>query len=605
MKAATKRITTMTVAAVAIVAMLSAACGQSTDSSVSDNLDGAGTQRADESTTRTTDAPVQTTFPLSMQATSAPAAQSSQQDDRQDLAEMSTSETTSFLPEADQLKIKSAAMQPMAAQADSMKSMGRHGSQGMASPGTGAMNTQGMKPTPEAVRAKHHGTNPFYDTDEDNLSTFSLDADTASYDATVDAIRNGHDVRTEMVRVEDFVNAISQGYEREAEISLHVDGTTSRYNEDDYRIVRVGVAPPLTTGPRPPTSVVFVIDTSGSMSGAPMATSARVAAAIGDQLDENDRTAIVGYGEGIVTTHMEAQPFSSSRELREFFTELEAAGSTPLAEAVIRAYQIATDEAGRDDVQHVAMVLISDGFGNVGEWEFRQIQETIRQPQTQPITLNTIAVVERHFDDAMMEALANNGNGYYQYVPTGQDLDDFTENGAPNILRTGPRDARIQVEFNPNVVRKYRLLGYENRRVADQDFRDDTLDFGEPGFQREATALYEIRLHDVASHDDDNVLTIRLRWRPAQSDTHLEKELSLTVTTLTTGVQEPDQHLLRTMAMAEFAEILRGSPWADCRHTETALQDLQASTGTPGGTPALLTVLEQLPNQWSSNCTRQ
>ena len=614
MKTATKRMTTAVAVATIAAAILTAACLQPADTPVNDAMP-AAEQQTDSEVQPVENQTALAAASAAQQATPATGSQNNQRKGGLDPGSTKPAAPSTTSPHTAEGTVPPRSTKGMAdavqaqgqmpnAMADALRTP-RSGFPQHSALSKGKMNPQGMKPTPVAIRAQHHGTNAFYDTDEDNLSTFSLDADTASYDIAVDAIRNGHVIRDEMVRVEDFINAVPQGYERDKAISLHLDGAASTYNEDNHHIIRVGVAPPSTTGPRPPTSVIFVIDTSGSMLGAPMATSARVAAAIGQQLDDDDRTTVVGYGNRTVTTHMETRPFPGAQELKELFMELEASGSTPLAQAVINAYEIAAQEAYRDDVQQVAMVLISDGYGNVGPWEFEQIQDTIRQPNATPITLNTIAVVEQHFDDAMMEALANNGNGSYQYVSTGQDLDEFSENGAANIIRTGPRDARIQVEFNPEVVRKYRLIGYENRRVADQDFRNDALDFGEPGFQREATALYEIRLHEDPSNADATVLTARLRWRPAQSDTHREKESSLTLEQLTADTREPDQHLTRTMAMAEFAEILRGSPWADCRHTEIALQNLQASASMTGATPDLMQNLDRLPADWDASCTRQ
>ena len=583
----TRKSTIATTVALLITTMLATACSQSAADTVSDQAED---QPATQSKAQI-DIALPTPVPLT------------------------ESETTAMLtlndPAMSASEPASATSAPASASTNTEANTQKLSSAGQQGPATG-MNQQAdqadqavPKPTPEQVRTRKYGTNPFYDTDEDNLSTFSLDADTASHDATLDAIRNGHPIRKDAVRVEDFLNAIPQGYDQQDQISLHLDVTPSPYNVDDYHIVRVGVAPPSGTSERPPTSVIFVIDTSGSMSGAPIATSARAASAIGDQLDEDDRVSVVGYGSGTTTTHLAPQPFESSTQLRDLFESLHADGSTPLAQAVLDAYQLVELEAQRDDVQHIAMVLISDGFGNVGAWEFEQIQATIQQPVTRSVTLNTIAITEQHFDDIMMEALANNGNGFYSYLPTGADLEEFTEQTAPFIIRSGPRDARIQVEFNPAVVRKYRLIGYENRRVADEDFRDDSLDFGEPGFQREATALYEVRLHeDEPTSDDVAVLTARLRWRNADEDTHREIEATLTHAQLAPSDEAKNPYLARAIAIAEFAEILRGSTWADCRHTSDALANLRQSARTTDDEPEILTVLDLLPSDWNQHCNR-
>lgn len=135
----------------------------------------------------------------------------------------------------------------------------------------------------------------------------------------------------------------------------------------------------------------------------------------------------------------------------------------------------------------------------------------------------------------------------------------------------------MQVEFNARAVCKYRLIGYENRAVLDQDFRDDSLDFGEPGFGRDVTALYEMRLQDdVQTGDPISLLTATVRWRDPYSNATRETGASIRLDQAATEIYEASDHFRRTAAVAEIAEILRESPWADCTHGLSATSDLKA-----------------------------
>ena len=158
------------------------------------------------------------------------------------------------------------------------------------------------------------------------------------------------------------------------------------------------------------------------------------------------------------------------------------------------------------------MALLSDGVANVGNTGPESILEMVDEYAQRNATLTIIGVgITGNYNDVLMEVLANRGNGTHHYLANRAAVARFLEESVSGIFVETARDARIQVEFNPDVVRKYRRIGYENRAVADADFQDDALDFGEVGFARDASALYELRLHDQAPADA-TLATARLRW---------------------------------------------------------------------------------------------
>ena len=505
----------------------------------------------------------------------------------------------SLVTEADRYRIEPAGGQAL--ESSGVQALDRAGGPSPATVGTPQQAEEPMRPgQPSQTRTEHYGTNPFEHAEFDNLSTFSLDADTASWELFFATISNGYRHDPDTVRVEDFVNSIDQGYERGEAISMHVDAAPSPYGQDRMILARVGVAPPAENTPRPPTSYVFLIDTSGSMSGAPLATAKAVAGQMARLMDQRDRYAIVEFGgerSSGVRVHQEPTQFTSANQFNEAISELTAGGSTPLAAAVTEAYEIADREADNDETGNVIITVVADGFGNVGVHEYRDLIEIISARARQSVTLNTVATAERHFDDVMMESLANHGNGGYAYLNPGDDATMFGRVTAPSMMGPGPRDARIQVEFNPATVIRYRLIGYENRQVADHLFRDDSLDFGEPGFNRESTALYEMEVADVVD-DADVILTATLRWRPFDQEEHAEQTATLTAGDVLATFDEADRQFRTTAHMAELAEHLRGSNHAKCADAEGMQQAIAAIDPANSAERKLKTTPQRMGNNW-------
>ena len=406
-----------------------------------------------------------------------------------------------------------------------------------------------------------YGVNPFVDADEDPLSTFSLDGDTASFEIAKLYLQGGGLPPEDSVRVEEWVNSFDQGYpEVESGLGLFLDGGPSPFGDEGYRLIRVGVGAQVLPDEREPVNLVVVLDVSGSMSAdSRIGVAKDLIVGILDDVRAQDGVAVVTYGDTVQVLH----PFVSGSEvgsLKSSVLEIVPNGATYVEAGIRKAYELAALEPGRA----ARIVVISDGVGNLGATGAGSILEFVDGNARRNTVLSTIGVgTSGNYNDVMLEVLANRGNGTYHYIQGSDSLDKFLGNRAAGIFTEVARDARIQVEFNPDVVRKYRLIGYENRAVADEDFRDDSLDFGELGFARDVTALYELRLFDGAQ-DDAELLTAYLRWMDVGEGEVVEINRSLVFGDLAGDVADLPYEFRRAAGVAEFAELLRKSFWAQC-----------------------------------------
>jgi Ca-activated chloride channel family protein len=219
----------------------------------------------------------------------------------------------------------------------------------------------------------------------------------------------------------------------------------------------------------------------------------------------------------------------------------------------------------RDGINRV--ILCSDGVANVGETGAEPILEEIDRYVEEGITLTTIGFGMDNYNDTLMEQLADNGNGFYAYVDDRDEARKLFIDEITGTLQTIALDAKVQVEFNPEVVKNYRLVGYENRAVEDDEFRDNTVDAGEIGAGHSVTALYEVKLFSNAS---GRIATVFMRWE--DPDTHQVVEISqdFYADQLAYDFREANPYFQRAVVVAEYAEILKESYWAD----ESSMDDV-------------------------------
>jgi Ca-activated chloride channel family protein len=408
-----------------------------------------------------------------------------------------------------------------------------------------------------------YGVNPFLDTEDDALSTFGLDVDTGSYNIVRRYLADRHLPPPEAVRLEELVNAFDYGdpAPRRGDFALHAEGAPSPWGPGErYYLLRLAVtAREVAAGERRPADLVFVVDVSGSMAREDrlglVKESLRL---LLGELTEKDRVALVVYGSrGEVRL-----PFTTDKAaIGAAIDRLAPDGSTNAEEGIALGYDLALREGRREAMRRI--VLCSDGVANVGATGPESILARIGAAATEGVELTTVGFGMGNYNDTLMEQLANQGNGRYAYV---DQLDEarriFVEN-LTGTLQTVAAEARAQVEFDPRMVSRWRLVGYENRDIADERFRDDTVDAGEVGAGHSVTALYEIKLAPGAARMREAQLgTLRLRWRPAEGAAFEETELRLRRSDLAESWAAGSHAFKLATVVARFAETLRGSFWA-------------------------------------------
>jgi len=408
-----------------------------------------------------------------------------------------------------------------------------------------------------------YGVNPSIDTEDDNLSTFALDVDTGSYTVARNYIQDGVLPPEDSVRVEEFVNYFDQGYPNPPEhqaFSISVDGAPSPFTlTERYDMLRIGIQGyQVSDWERKDASLVFVIDVSGSMSmDNRLGLVKRSLELLVEQLRPTDQVAIVVYGTEARIV-LDSTPGSAKGKILSAIHRLEPEGSTN-AEAGLRlGYRVALKNYLPGGINRI--ILCSDGVANVGQTEADAILDEVRGYVEEGVTLTTIGFGMDNYNDTLMEQLADNGDGFYAYVDDMNEAERLFVDKITGTLQTIALDAKVQVEFNPEVVARYRLVGFENRAVADDDFRDNSVDAGEIGAGHSVTSLYEIKLRSGAS---GRIATVFLRWEDPDSHQVVEMSKDFHTEEMAREFQDASPYFQRTVIVAEFAEILKQSYWAD------------------------------------------
>jgi Ca-activated chloride channel homolog len=438
-------------------------------------------------------------------------------------------------------------------------------------------------PTPyDGVTFQDPGVNPYVDPVEDGASTFGLDVDTASYTIAQRFIADGNLPDPASVRVEEWVNSFEQGYPRpgDATFAILADGGPTPFTRPDEVLLRIGLqARDVRDRARDQAALTFVIDTSGSMGREGRLELVKDALVrLVDGLRRDDTIAIVTFGDdGRIL--LEPTPASHRRGIIDAIDGLRPGGSTNLESGLRLGYELARSSLTENGIDRV--VLASDGVANVGLTDPDSILDAIRRDAITGIELVSVGVGMGNFNDALLERLADQGDGFYAYV-NGQDEARrlFTED-LTGTLQTVALDARAQVEFDPEVVAAYRLLGYENRAIDDRDFTDDTVKAGAIGAGHTVTALYAVQLRgDVGPQT--RLATVRLRWTDPDRGSADEVSRDVRASDLARSFRSGDPFFRFDAVVASTAELLRGSPWsADARIRDIADIAFQESKGLP------------------------
>ncbi|MGQ9592665.1 MAG: YfbK domain-containing protein, partial [Planctomycetota bacterium] len=427
---------------------------------------------------------------------------------------------------------------------------------------------------------RRYGVHPFVETRLDRFSTFGMDVDTASWSLAVAHLRAGKLPPPKAVRVEEFVNSFGEDIPVDPEevFAFAAEGGPSPFGEG-LDLLKIAVkARELREGERKDAVLTFLIDTSGSMAAAlssgiekePSGRASRKAvegasrleavqgalAALLESLSSEDRVQIVAYA----TTPYLVLPLTPAREAERIVgavRSIQPSGATNLEAGLDLAYRVADEAFNPRAVNRV--ILASDGAANLGARDPEEILKRVEVFARRGIYLSALGFGLGKYDDAMLETLADRGNGNYAHVDSPERAREILRANLPRTLQVLAADAKIQVEFDPEVVTHYRLLGYENRDIRDEDFRNDKVDAGEVGPGSTVTVLYEIRRKAAAT---GNLGRIFVRYRDVGTGRVEERDYPLSPGVLATRLEETTDRFRFVASVAELAELLRGSYWA-------------------------------------------
>lgn len=440
---------------------------------------------------------------------------------------------------------------------------------------------QPMETAPVAVKAedpkgteefKDYGVNPFVDTAKDRLSTFSIDVDTASYSfARRRLMRENALPAYQGVRAEEFLNSFDYGYETptandKGPFKVSFAASPSPFSQG-HHLIRVGVqAKRLTAQERSPVHLVYLVDTSGSM-GSPdrLPLAKKGLAMLTETLKPGDTVALCTYA-GDTHTVLEPTGVENKQKILNALNQLGAGGGTAMGSGIENAYSLASRTLVKGHVNRI--VVLSDGDANIGTVGHDALLKTIAQYKDKGITLSTVGFGSGNYKDTTMEQLADKGDGNYTYIDSEDEARKVFTEQVDGLLQVVARDVKIQVELDPSIVKRYRLIGYENRDIADKDFKNDKVDAGEVGAGHSVTALYDVEMVDAAKPITKAPIMLRMRYKPAKnalnggSDTASEVEFPMPAKSMVSTFDEAPENYRFAVAVASFAEVLRRSPHA-------------------------------------------
>ncbi len=338
--------------------------------------------------------------------------------------------------------------------------------------------------------------NPVKLTLDDPVSTFSVDVDTVSFSNVRRILMAGGLPPKDAVRAEEMINYFDYDYakpaDKETPFAVSTEVAPTPWNPDTY-LVQVGISGyDISDAERPPANLVFLIDVSGSMNDPdklPLLINAfKLMVA---QLTAKDHVSIVVYA-GAAGVVLQPTPGNEKNQIVSALTQLSAGGSTAGGQGIELAYAMAKQNFQKDGINRV--ILATDGDFNVGVTDFEMLKDIIERQRESGIELTTLGFGGGNYNEALLEQLADVGNGNAFYIDTLNEARKVLVDELSSTLFTIAKDVKIQVEFNPAVVAEYRLIGYENRQLKREDFKNDKVDAGEIGAGTTVTAIYEVVL---------------------------------------------------------------------------------------------------------------
>ncbi|MEM7556551.1 MAG: VWA domain-containing protein [Cyanobacteria bacterium P01_A01_bin.84] len=444
---------------------------------------------------------------------------------------------------------------------------------------------------------KYIQENPFVKVTSNPLSTFSIDVDTASYSNVRRFINNGQRPPKDAVRLEEMINYFQYDYPQPTDdtpLSVNTEVAPALWNPK-HKLVQIGLqSRPTSTENLPANNLVFLLDVSGSMgqpNKLPLLKSA--IRLLVNQLRSQDKVSIVVYA-GNAGVVLPTTSGSEKDKILDALEKLEAGGSTAGGEGIKLAYKIAQDNLIKDGNNRV--ILATDGDFNVGVSSDAELVRMIEKERDGGTFLTVLGFGTGNYQDNKMKQLANKGNGNYAYIDNLLEAKKVLVKEMGSTLLTVAKDVKLQIEFNPKQVQAYRLIGYENRLLADQDFNDDTKDAGEIGAGHSVTALYEIiptgtaidipisnidplkyqKPNQIGNNSND-LMQVKLRYKlPKRSKSQLK-----TYTVIDKGltIDDASANFKFSSSVASFGMVLRDSKYKGTATLESVLKLASQSQG--------------------------
>lgn len=425
------------------------------------------------------------------------------------------------------------------------------------------------------------------------LSTFSIDVDKAGYSNVRRLINNGQFVPANAVKIEEMVNYFNYNYPQpkdEHPFSIHTEVAKTPWNQDT-KLVKIGLQGKIYENENlPAANLTFLIDVSGSM-GSPnkLGLLKQAFKLLVNQLREKDKVSIVVYA-GAAGVVLKPTSGKHKDKIIEALDNLESGGSTAGGAGIKLAYKLAQENFNKKGNNRV--ILATDGDFNVGTSSDQDMEDLITEKRKSGVFLSVLGFGYGNYKDSKLETLADKGNGNHAYIDTMQEARRIFESEFGGTLFTIAKDVKLQVEFNPNKVQAYRLIGYENRLLADEDFIDDTKDAGELGAGHTVTALYEVIPVGVKSefikdeidlkytdkkainNYSDELFTVKFRYKKPDEDTSIEM-----VHVQKDETTEASENMNFASAVALFGMQLRQSQFYNNASQELVIQLAEKGRG--------------------------
>ncbi|MBS1152386.1 MAG: von Willebrand factor type domain protein [Myxococcaceae bacterium] len=422
-------------------------------------------------------------------------------------------------------------------------------------PPTGAQRTGKVS----GMYLQHYGVNPTIETSDEATSTFAADVDTASYSLARAWLGRGELPHEGAVRVEEFINSFDYAYrppEKEA-FAVQVEVFPSP-NRKGYHVLHLGLkGKEVRASERKAANLIFTLDVSGSMAQENrLGLAKRALELLVDQLEEKDTVALVVYGDAGRLV-LPPTPANQRAKILAAIAALRPEGATNVQAGLEIAYAQALKAFKPGGINRV--VLCSDGVANNGVTTADALFAKVKARASEGITLTAVGFGMGNYNDVLMERLADQGNGNYAYVDRLDEAKRIFVEQLTGTLEVIAKDVKLQLEFNPAAVERYRLIGFENRVLDKRDFANDKVDAGELGAGHAVTALYELKLRrrDVAK-----LATFRARFKQPDGHTSALVERALPMSIVRDELKAATGPARLSLVVAGFAEKLRGSYWA-------------------------------------------